>query len=46
LAERQLFFWTARQVLVLVVSIALTVWFVMGLIHGHLAGGALLTRLL
>jgi hypothetical protein len=52
-AERELFFWTARQivlavrrVVLLVVLVAVAVWFVLGLFEGHLAGGELLLRLL
>ncbi len=36
--ERELFFWTARQVLKLVTWTALTIYFVLSLVHGKPAG--------
>lgn len=36
--ERELFFWTARQALKLVTWTALTIYFVLSLIHGEPAG--------
>jgi hypothetical protein len=37
-AERELFFWTARQTLKLVTLTAITVYFVVSLVHGEPAG--------
>jgi hypothetical protein len=37
-AERELFFWTARQILKLIVLAALTVYFVVSLLKGRFAG--------
>lgn len=44
-AERKLFFWTAEQLLILVrrlvlliALVAVVVWFVSGLTHGHFDG--------
>jgi hypothetical protein len=45
-AERELFFWTARQALKLVVLAALTVYLVVLLIEGRLPGGGALLRYL
>jgi hypothetical protein len=45
-AERELFFWTARQILRLVLLTALTVYVVVSVVEGRLPGGQLLTRLL
>lgn len=41
-AERELFFWTARQALKLVVLAALTAYLVVSLVEGRLPGGQLL----
>lgn len=45
-AERELFFWTARQWLRLIVSLALTVYLVVSLIEGLIFGDDVLIRLL
>jgi hypothetical protein len=45
-AERELFFWTARQVVKLVVLAALTAYLVLSLLNGRLPGSDLLLRLL
>jgi hypothetical protein len=45
-AEKELTFWTVRQFLKLIIFTALTVWFVVGLAAGHLAGTEVLLRLL
>jgi hypothetical protein len=45
-AERELFFWTARQTVKLVVLAALAAYVVVSLIEGHLPGGDLLVRAL
>jgi len=45
-AERELFFWTARQTLKLVVLVALTVYLLVSLLEGRLPGGELLARYL
>lgn len=45
-AERELFFWTARQALKLVVLAALTAYLVVSLLEGWLPGGQLLVRYL
>ena len=37
-AERELFFWTAREALKLIVLAAMTAYFVISLISGHFAG--------
>lgn len=43
-AERELFFWTARQALKLVVLAALTAYLLVSLVEGRLPGGQLLLR--
>jgi hypothetical protein len=43
-AERELFFWTARQTLKLVIFAALTAYVVASLVEGRLPGGELLLR--
>jgi hypothetical protein len=43
-AERELFFWTAFQVLKLIVTIALVVYIAVALIEGRVPGGNLLLR--
>jgi hypothetical protein len=43
-AERELFFWTARQTVKLVVLAALAVYVVISLIEGQLPGSDLLVR--
>jgi hypothetical protein len=45
-AERELFFWTARQTLKLVVFAALTAYLVVSLAEGHLPGVQTLLRYL
>ncbi|HLM86852.1 MAG TPA: hypothetical protein VK272_11755 [Solirubrobacteraceae bacterium] len=45
-AERELFFWTARQTLKLVVLVALTAYLLVSLLEGRLPGGELLARYL
>jgi hypothetical protein len=45
-AERELFFWTARQTLKLVILAALTAYLVVSLVEGRLPGGELLARYL
>jgi hypothetical protein len=45
-AERELFFWTARQTLKLVVLAALAVYVVVSLVHGRIPGSELLLRVL
>jgi hypothetical protein len=45
-AERELFFWTARQTLKLVIFAALTAYLVMSLAEGRLPGAQLLIRYL
>jgi len=45
-AERELFFWTARQTLKLVVLAALTAYLLVSLLEGRLPGGELLARYL
>ncbi len=45
-AERELFFWTARQTLKLVVLVALTAYLIVSLVEGRLPGGELLVRYL
>lgn len=44
-AERELFFWTAREWLKLIALLALTVYFVIELVHGRLPGTELLNVL-
>jgi hypothetical protein len=44
-AERELFFWTARQAIKLVLFAALAVYVVVSLVRGQLPGGGLLLRL-
>jgi hypothetical protein len=43
-AERELFFWTARQTLKLVVLAALVIYLVVSLVEGRLPGSELLLR--
>ncbi len=43
-AERELFFWTARQTIKLVLFAALAVYVVVSLVEGQLPGGGLLMR--
>ena len=43
-AERELFFWTARQTVKLVVLAALAVYVVVSLLEGRLPGSELLVR--
>jgi hypothetical protein len=45
-AERELFFWTARQTIKLVLFAAVAVYVVVSLIEGELPGGQLLLRVL
>ncbi len=45
-AERELFFWTARQALQLFVLVAVAVHVVVSLLRGHIPGSELLLRLL
>ena len=45
-AERELFFWTARQTLELVVLAALAVYVVVSLVQGRIPGSELLSRVL
>ncbi|HTD08805.1 MAG TPA: hypothetical protein VK680_07925 [Solirubrobacteraceae bacterium] len=45
-AERELFFWTARQAIKLVLFAAVAVYVVVSLIEGELPGGQLLLRVL
>lgn len=45
-AERELFFWTARQTIKLVLFAAIAVYVVVSLIEGELPGGQLLLRVL
>ena len=45
-AERELFFWTARQTLKLVVFAALTAYLVVSLAEGRLPGAQMLLRYL
>jgi hypothetical protein len=44
-AERELFFWTARESLKLIVLTALTAYFLVSIIEGRIAGYAELLRL-
>ncbi|HSZ14884.1 MAG TPA: hypothetical protein VK790_12690 [Solirubrobacteraceae bacterium] len=45
-AERELFFWTARQALKLVILAALTAYVVVSLVEGRLPGAEVLLRYL
>jgi hypothetical protein len=45
-AERELFFWTARQTIKLVLFAAVAAYVVVSLIEGELPGGQLLLRVL
>jgi hypothetical protein len=45
-AERELFFWTARQTIKLVVLAAVAAYVVVSLIEGRIPGGQLLMRAL
>jgi hypothetical protein len=45
-AERELFFWTARQAIKLVLFAAVAVYVVASLLEGELPGGQLLLRVL
>jgi hypothetical protein len=45
-AERELFFWTARQTLKLVIFAAVTVYLVVSLLEGRVPGGETLVRYL
>ncbi len=45
-AERELFFWTARQAIELVVLAALAAYVVVSLLEGRIPGGELLSRVL
>jgi hypothetical protein len=45
-AERELFFWTARQTLKLVIFAALTAYLVVALAEGRLPGAQMLLRYL
>jgi hypothetical protein len=45
-AERELFFWTARQTLELVVLAALAAYVVVSLLEGRIPGSELLSRVL
>lgn len=45
-AERELFFWTARQTVKLVVLAAIAVYLVVSLLQGRIPGGELLLRVL
>jgi len=45
-AERELFFWTARQALKLVIFAAVTAYVVVSLAEGRLPGGEMLLRYL
>jgi hypothetical protein len=45
-AERELFFWTARQTLKLVVLAALAAYMVVSLLQGRIPGSELLLRVL
>lgn len=45
-AERELFFWTARQTVKLVVLVAIAVYLVVSLLQGRIPGGELLLRVL
>jgi hypothetical protein len=45
-AERELFFWTARQTVKLVVLAAIAAYLVVSLVEGRIPGGELLVRVL
>lgn len=45
-AERELFFWTARQTVKLVVLAAIAAYLVVSLLQGRIPGGELLLRVL
>ena len=45
-AERELFFWTARQTVKLVVLAAIAAYLVVSLVQGRIPGGELLLRVL
>ena len=45
-AERELFFWTARQTVKLVVLASVAAYVVVSLVHGKIPGSELLLRLL
>jgi hypothetical protein len=45
-AERELFFWTAHQVLKLVALVALVAYLIVSLLQGQLPGAQLLQRVL
>jgi hypothetical protein len=45
-AERELFFWTARQALKLMVLTAVCAYMVVSLVRGHIPGSELLLRVL
>ena len=45
-AERELFFWTARQIVKLVVLAAVAAYVVVSLAQGRIPGGELLLRVL
>lgn len=45
-AERELFFWTARQTVKLVVLAAIAVYLVVSLLQGRIPGSELLLRVL
>jgi hypothetical protein len=45
-AERELFFWTAHQVIKLIALVALLAYLVISLIQGQLPGAQLLQRVL
>jgi hypothetical protein len=45
-AERELFFWTARQTVKLVVRASVAAYVVVSLVHGKIPGSELLLRLL
>ena len=45
-AERELFFWTARQTIKLVLFAAVAIYVVVSLVEGQLPGGGLLMRAL
>jgi hypothetical protein len=45
-AERELFFWTARQALKLVVFAAVAIYVIVSLLRGHIPGSELLLRVL
>jgi hypothetical protein len=44
-AERELFFWTARQTIKLVLFAAIAVYVVVSLVRGQVPGGGLLLRI-